>query len=57
MAGCLRTAADLKQRRIRLDIRKNFFTVWVVKFQNRFPSKVDDAPYLQKWEVFDQHPH
>jgi len=54
MAGCDRTMGDgfrLKEGRFRLIIRKNFFTMRVVKYRNRFPRQVIDAPPLEPFEV------
>jgi len=37
--------------RFRLDTRRIFFTMWVVKHWNRLPREVIDAPSLEKFEV------
>ncbi|KFP53010.1 hypothetical protein N323_07715, partial [Cathartes aura] len=41
----------LKEGRFRLDIRKKFFTMRMVKHWNRLPREVVDAPSLEAFEV------
>ncbi|KFP54579.1 hypothetical protein N323_07054, partial [Cathartes aura] len=41
----------LKEGRFRLDIRKKFFTMRVVKHWNRLPREAADAPSLETFKV------
>ncbi|KFM09299.1 hypothetical protein AS27_04987, partial [Aptenodytes forsteri] len=41
----------LKEGRFRLDIRKKYFTVRVVRHWNRLPGEVADAPSLEVFEA------
>ena len=46
-----RNSFKLEDVRFRLDIRKKFFTVLVVRHWNRLPSKVVNAPSLQAFKA------
>ncbi|KFO88224.1 hypothetical protein N320_11323, partial [Buceros rhinoceros silvestris] len=41
----------LKEERFRLDIRKKFFTMNVVKHWNRFPREVVDVPTMETFSI------
>ena len=41
----------LKEGRFRLDLKMKFFTMRVVKHQNRLPREVVDAPSLETFKI------
>lgn len=41
----------LKEAKFRLDTRKTFFTLRVLRYQNRLPREVQDAPSLKVFKV------
>jgi len=41
---------NLYQGRFRLGIRKNFFTIRVMKHWNKLPKEVDESPSLEIWK-------
>jgi len=41
----------LKEGRFRLDIRRKFFTMMVVKHWNRLPGEAVEAPFLETFKA------
>lgn len=46
-----RGVLKLKENRFRLDIRKQFFTVKVVRFWNRWTREVVEAPSMEMFKA------
>lgn len=44
-------ASDLKVGRFRLDIRKTFFTVRIVRPGSKLPTEVADVPSLETFKI------
>lgn len=42
----------LKEGRFRFEIRKNFFTIRVVRHWNRLSREVLDAPFLEVFQIW-----